>query len=97
LYDTRELFWPPTNDKRRLWLIKYTYNDEERGETDRGIGMVGSVTFALFSEATADLSPEDIYGLHCCWEMEMNEDSRAPKKRGAKAGRKILSRKNAGF
>jgi hypothetical protein len=97
LYDTRDLFWPPTNDKRQLWLIKYTYNDEEEGEPDRGIGMVGSVTFTLFGEATADLSPEDIYGLHCCWELEMNEDSRAPKKRSAKAGRRILSRKNADF
>jgi hypothetical protein len=22
VYDTRELFWPPTNDRRRLWLIE---------------------------------------------------------------------------
>lgn len=97
LFDTRELFWPPTNDQRRLSLVKYSYNDEEGGEPDRGVGMVGSVTFALFGEATADLSPEDIYGLHCCWELEMNDASRAPKKRTAKAGREILGQHNDGF
>lgn len=97
LLDTRELFWPPTNDRRRLSLVKYSYNDDEGGEPDRGVGMVGSVTFALFGEATADLSPEDIYGLHCCWELEVNGDSRAPKKRTAEAGRRILGRHNEGF
>jgi hypothetical protein len=97
LVDTRELFWPPTNDKRRLWLVKYSYKSDEGGEPDRGVGMVGSVTFALFGESTIDLSPEDVYGLHCCWELEMNEDARAPTTRSAEAGRVILRRKNAGF
>jgi hypothetical protein len=58
---------------------------------------VGSVTFALFGEATADLSPEDVYGLHCAWELECNGDGRAPKKRTAKAGRKILASYNENF
>lgn len=97
LFDSRNLFWPPTNDRRRLTLIKYTYDDSEGGDPDLGIGMVGSITFALFDEATVDLSPEDIYGIHCCWELEVNEDSRAPKVRTAKAGRKILARDNEGF
>ena len=52
--------------------------------------MVGSVTFALFGETNADLSPEDVYGLHCCWELECNGDDRAPRKRSAAAGRKLL-------
>jgi hypothetical protein len=97
LFDTRELFWPPTNDRRRLSLVEYTYNDKEGGEPDRGIGMVGSTTFALFGETTVDLSPEEIYGLHCCWELEMNQDSRAPKKRTANTGRQILAHDNASF
>jgi hypothetical protein len=36
--------------------------------------MVGAATFALFGEATADLPPEDIYGLHCCWELGSAQD-----------------------
>jgi hypothetical protein len=97
LFDARELFWPPTNDRRKLSLVEYAYNDGDGGEPNRGIGMVGSVTFALFSETTADMSPEEIYGLHCCWELEMNDNKLAPKKRTAKAGRVILARHNDGF
>jgi hypothetical protein len=97
IFDTRELFWPPTDDIRRLSLVKYTYNNEDRGESDTGVGMVGSITFALFGEATTELSPEDIYGLHCCWELEGNNDPRAPKERTPSAGRAILGQHNDGF
>lgn len=98
LADTRELHWPPTKDVRRVWLFKYRYPAHEKGEEDDvGYGMVGSVTFALFGEATADLSPEDVYGLHCAWELECNGDDRAPKKRTAKSGRKILASYNEDF
>jgi len=86
LADTRELDWPPTNDRRRVWLFRYAYADGIAA----GLGMVGSLTFALVGEATAGLSAEDAYGLHCCWELEFNGDPRAPKKRNAKAGRKLL-------
>lgn len=91
VYDARELFWPPTNDKRRLWLIEYTYEaGEEREERDIGIGMVGSITFALFNETTADVSREDLYGMHCAWELQTNADPRAPEELSAEAGRAIL-------
>lgn len=91
VYDTRELFWPPTNDRRRLWLIEYTYEPSEDRETrDVGIGMVGSITFALFGETTAEMSPEDLYGIHCAWELETNGDPRAPEERTAAAGRRLL-------
>jgi len=91
LFDTRELDWFPTNDTRRVWLFKYTYaGREDDGRDTVGIGMVGSITFALFGESTPDLSAEDVYGLHCCWELEVNNDARAPKRRTAKAGRKLL-------
>ena len=91
LYDTRELNWPPTNDHRRVWLFKYTYAGRNEDGTDEvGLGMFGSITFALFGETTADMSAEDVYGVHCCWELEVNDDPRAPKKRTAKAGRKLL-------
>jgi hypothetical protein len=97
LYDTRELNWPPTEDRRRLWLFKYHYDQNEDDKEHGGIGLVGSTTFALGSRATANLAPEDVYGLHCCFELEMNEDPRAPKTSSAANGRKILSRSNRGF
>jgi hypothetical protein len=91
LYDTRELNWLPTNDRRRVWLFKYTYTGRNPDGSDEvGLGMVGSITFALFGETTADMSPEDAYGVHCCWELEVNDDPRAPQPRSAKAGRKLL-------
>jgi hypothetical protein len=90
MFDSRVLYWPPTDDERRLWLFKYTYEDRETGEPDSGIGMVGSVTFALFGEATPTLTAEELYGLHCCWELKNKGDPRAPKKRSPKAGIRIL-------
>ena len=73
-------------------LRGYTYPGEEGKGPDVGLGMVGSTTFALFGEATDDLPPEDVYGLHCCWELQSNQDPRAPEERSAAAGRAILKR-----
>jgi hypothetical protein len=93
--DARELFWPPTNDRRKLWLFRYEYaTDEEETEPDTGYGMVGSVTFALFGETTADRKPEEVYALHCAWELEMNQDPRAPAARSVDTGLEILARHN---
>jgi hypothetical protein len=72
-------------------------DEEEETGPDIGIGLVGSITFALFGESTPDLSPEDIYGLHCAWELEHNEDDRAPEDRTPESGRAILRLHNPGF
>jgi hypothetical protein len=89
--DTRELFWPPTNDRRRLWLIDFTYEAcEGREKRETGVGMVGSITFALFGETTESMSPEDLYALHCVWELQTNADPRAPEDRSIEEGRKLL-------
>ncbi len=87
LHDHRRLFWPPTHDERDVWLFRYRYEGDNPME---GVGMVGSITFALFGEATAELPPEDIYALHCVWELQQRGDARAPKERTAQAGRKLL-------
>ncbi len=93
VYDHRELFWPPTNDRRPVWLFRYTYRDQPDGKPDVvGIGMVGSVTFGLFGDATADLPADDVYALHCCWELRMNKDPRTPAARTVEAGRDLLRR-----
>ncbi len=99
VFDSRELYWPPTDDYRRVWLCRYLYEpdaDEAAGtddvdaEPEVGIGMIGSVTFVLFDEETDHLSADDIYALHCCWELEMNRDPRAPANRSIEEGRRIL-------
>ena len=91
LYDTREMFWPPTNDWRPLWLFKYRYRATEEDDVEEvGLGMTGSITFALFDETNVNMSPEDAYALHCCWELETNDDPRAPTERTIEAGRSLL-------
>ena len=96
VFDARELDWPPTNDRRRLWLVRYRYEPDEPGKAPEvGVGIVGSITFALHGEATADLPPEDLLALYCCWELEVREDPRAPAARSVEAGRALLNRPEA--
>jgi hypothetical protein len=90
LYDTRELFWPPTNDRRRLWLFHYIYESHSEKGDVVGMGMVGSMTHSLHGEVTADLTPDEAYALHCCWELQTSKDFRAPLERSVEAGRRII-------
>ncbi len=90
LYDTRTIYWPPTDDRRTVWLFSYTYQDSDQS----GLGMVGSVTFALFGETTAAITPVEAYALHCCWELEISQDPRTPSPRSVAAGLAILKQYN---
>jgi hypothetical protein len=91
LLDSRVLYWPPTDDLRQVWLFSYEYDDHE---TSGGVGMVGSVTCSLIGETSSDLAASDVYALHCCWEMQNNNDRRAPRCRSVKAGRTLVDRYN---
>ncbi len=86
IVDQRELNWPPTKDHRTMYIIEYTYkNHNEDGSDDTGVGMVGSTTFCLFGiDGLAKYPPENIYAVHCAWEMEL-EDYEKPE-----TGLKIL-------
>ncbi len=96
LVDRRRLFWPPAGEEIDAFLIRYRYDDGDA--PDVGVGMVGSVTFALFGETDlANLPPEDLYGLHCCWELQCAEDPAAPEHRTAETGRRILAAANPGM
>jgi hypothetical protein len=107
LLDSRELYWPPTRDRRQLWLFAYHYDvddapvDEEKQAElytyQNGVGMVGSITFSLLGETHHEMSPEDIYALHCCWELEYRSDSLAPQVRDIQAGRALLAQHQSGF
>jgi hypothetical protein len=97
VFDTRELFWLPTGDRRDLWLVRYRFDPERPGDPAAvGVGLVGSITFALSDEATADMPPEDLYALYCCWELQVRKDPRAPEERTVQAGRALLQKHNGG-
>jgi hypothetical protein len=97
-YDTRVLNWPPTGDRRQLWIFKYRYEpDADRDEAEEDVGLVGSITFSLFFVTSTDMKPEEIYALHCCWELQTRGDPTAPKEISASYGRKMIAKANRGF
>ena len=78
-----------------MYALRYLYRGSDEDEDDdSGYGMVGSVTFALFGEATADLTPLEVYALHCCQELRWNDDPRAPGELSIEAGLLILRQYN---
>jgi hypothetical protein len=93
-YDSRELNWPPTGKRHRLWLFKFRYDARGEYKGTAGVGLVGSTTFALH-DTGPDLAPEDVYGLHCCWELR--GDPTEPKECTAEAGRKLIAQINPDF
>jgi len=99
LRDRRTLFWPPANEARTLWLVRFRYHSTEPNDVEEaGIGLVGSIPFALYGEVGWDTPSEDVYALHCCWELEVEQDPRAPAERSVGAGRELLRNAgNAGF
>jgi hypothetical protein len=92
LFDTRVIFWPPAKQDSRVHLFRYRYAAKDAGKPDTlGVVMTGGVTtFSLVTETTAEMSAEDVYAVHCCWELQMQKDPRAPKTCTPAAGRKIL-------
>lgn len=97
LMDKRTIFWPPLNKKREMRLFSFVYNRRKHRPTrDIGVGMVGSTTWSFFDATKPNMKPEDLYGIHCCWELECEKDPRTPKKpKGggwdAKAGWKLIT------
>ncbi|MCJ8331872.1 MAG: hypothetical protein HRT89_08490 [Lentisphaeria bacterium] len=87
IYDSRELFWPPTDSIEEVWLLKYSYEDKDL----EGIGMVGTVTACLHDEVTVGMDPDSCYALHCCYEMDLLNDPRCPETRTVEAGKALLN------
>ncbi len=70
IVDHRELEWPPKQEPKSLWLIKYRVKDGTGlKEDDVDVGLVGSITFCLLSYKLGERPPEDAYAIHCYWEM----------------------------
>ncbi len=97
--DSRKIYWPPSDEMRRVYLFRYEYPPRDgKKKPTIGVGMVGgATTFSLFGEVTEDMEPEEMYALHCAWELEFMQDKRAPKKRTVRAGLRILGDYNEGF
>jgi hypothetical protein len=91
LADSKEIFWPPTQDRRRLWVFRYNYAEEDG--THDGFGMTGSITWSMMGDPPLK-TPDEVYAMHCVWEMQHNEDPSAPSKRTVQHGRKILRQFN---
>lgn len=87
IYDHRKLYWPPTDDQREIWLIKFTYQFKDDAAPKTGYGCVGSMTWSSFEEYTSPPKPEELYLHHCTLEMERDEkhDEKAAKAEDAKA------------
>lgn len=94
--DARELYWPPTKDRRRLTLIAYDCAKPGR-EPELGIGFVGTEPWSLDGHTLPDMAPEDIYAVHCCDELMHINDPRVTDEWSATIGRAILAEHNDGF
>jgi hypothetical protein len=93
--ESRELFWLPRHQHVRLYAVKYEF-DQPQGELAirDGIALVGSITHSLIGETNASMDLIDVYGLHCCWELEAMNDPLAPRNRTLKTGRNLLRKHN---
>lgn len=70
IVDHRTVKWPPEYEPKPMWLIKYRVKDTTGLKPDDvGVGLVGSVTFCLFTYKLEQRPPEDCYAIHCYWEM----------------------------
>jgi hypothetical protein len=70
IIDHRVLDWPPDREPTKMWLIRYRVKDDTGLKPDDAdVGLVGSVTFCLFSYKLNQRPPEDCYAIHCYWEM----------------------------
>jgi hypothetical protein len=79
LWDRRVLDWPPTGDRRELFLFHYRYPTWGDEEPERGVGLVGSETFSLMNETKPppEGTPEEAYVAHSLWELQQQGDPRA--------------------
>jgi tetratricopeptide (TPR) repeat protein len=74
LVDHRTLLWPPRRKETALWLFRYRARDVwGLDEDDTGVGLVGSTTFCLFGYENHRRHPDDVYALHCAWELRNDE------------------------
>jgi hypothetical protein len=109
IVDHRVLYWPPTCDRRPLWLVRYagptrrratdvpSVIDEPDVPRKEGIALIGSLKPGVLREPSAHLSALEAYGLHVCWELLYNRDGLTPHRRTPESGIALLAMENAEF
>lgn len=74
IVDQRQLAWPPDRELQPFWLLRYCVRDRSGlEEDDIDCGLVGSMTWCFFSYSMDQRPPEDVYAIHCYWEMEHDD------------------------
>lgn len=74
IVDTRELSWPPEREPSDFFIIRFLARDPEGLEADQiDCGLVGSMTWCFFSGKMHLRPPEDVYAIHCYWEMQHHD------------------------
>jgi hypothetical protein len=70
VYHHKKLFWPPTNDQRDIWLIKFTHRSENDAAPETHYGCVGAMIWSSFEDHASPPKPEELYLHHCTLELE---------------------------
>ncbi|MFT4550182.1 MAG: hypothetical protein ACI9MB_004158 [Verrucomicrobiales bacterium] len=88
--DLREIFWPPTNSRATLAIVKWSSGE------DAGIGTTGgTTTWCFFGREELEDEPLDSYARHCNWQLSAEDIAGAPENyEDLDYGRKLLREKN---
>ncbi|MFO0915868.1 MAG: hypothetical protein U0795_23115 [Pirellulales bacterium] len=70
----RELKWPPEKELKPFWIVRFRSVDPYGLADDQSdVGVVGSHTWVFFGQHMSQRPPEDIYAIHCAWELAQTE------------------------
>lgn len=94
ILNSRVLFWPPANQQKALYLLKYAYTGGHEDDTDlMGVGLlIDNNISVLPREDLVALPAESIYGIYCSYALIEANDPRAPGECSSEAGLEILRR-----
>lgn len=98
LFDTRNLFWPPSDKSIPVWLFSFTYRFDDDKPMMTGYGMVGGMTWSSFGEFEKPPSAEELYTHHCQLEMQTHSDDGDDSEEFTiESALKLLKEKNPGM
>lgn len=77
VYDTRTLYWPPSDKQLTVWLFEFTYRfgSSKDDPTKTGYAMAGTTNWSFFDEFPEPPPAKQLYATHCAWELTNNSES----------------------
>lgn len=76
LVDTRQVYWPPLEEDRVLWLFRFTYISPLDQQPQDYLALVGGIgPHSFFQAEMLDWPLDDLYAYHCSWEWFYAEDA----------------------